>query len=288
MTYRIAHISDTHLSGRRPFFVANFLQVCDHVTGARPDLVLNTGDMSLDGAAREEDLVESKRLHDGLDLPLRFTPGNHDLGENQDAPAHAGLPAIDRELRERYMRHFGPDYWQLDVPGWRIIAINAQLLGSDLAGAAEQLELVRAGAASADGRSLALFTHKPLFHLALDEDAVGGRFTNPIPRRELLRALGGCRPSLVGSGHVHQFLSSRPLGMHHVWAPSTGFILPDARQPRYGLKQAGYVAHLLEPDGSHQSSFVAVPGLDALSIADFPDAYPEYEKASRSDQAIPS
>jgi hypothetical protein len=68
--------------------------------------------------------------------------------------------------------------------------------------------------------------------------------------------------------------------MHHVWAPSTGFVLPDARQPRYGLKQTGYVQHLLEPDGSHQSDLVTVPGLKTLSIADFPGAYPEYEKAA--------
>jgi len=280
MTYGIAQISDTHLSGRKPFFVANFLKVCEHLATARPDLVLNTGDMSLDGATCEADLAESKRLHEDLGLPLRFIPGNHDLGESQDAPAHVALPVIDRDRRKRYLHHFGPDYWRLDVPGWRIIAINAQLLGSDLAEAAEQLEFLREGAASADGRSLALFTHKPLFHLAPDEDVVTGRFVNPVPRGKLLEAVRPCSPSLIGSGHVHQFLSSRPLGTHHVWAPSTSFVLPDARQPRYGLKQTGYVQHRLEADGSHQSSFVALRGLATLNIADFPEAYGEYEKAS--------
>ena len=144
---------------------------------------------------------------------------------------------IAAELRARYMRHFGLDYWSLDVPGWRLIAINAQLLGSDLAPAGDQLRFVHDAAAGAKGRAVVLFVHKPLFDVSADEDAITGRFVNPRPRRQLLDALGGCRLELVASGHVHQFRSHRPHGTHHVWAPSTGFILPDARQPLYGLSR---------------------------------------------------
>jgi Icc protein len=277
MTYRIAQISDTHLGREKPFFVANFLRVGEHLAAGGPDLVLNSGDMSLDGSACEDDLAESARLHKALGLPVRFIPGNHDLGENQDAPPHAGMPVITAELRSRYLRYFGPDYWQLDVPGWRIIAVNAQLLGSDLGAAADQLHLVRDAAAGADGRSVGLIVHKPLFHHSVDEDKITGRFVNPLPRRQLLDALGATKPALVASGHVHQFLSHWPQGAHHVWAPSTGFVLPDARQPLYGLKRTGYVEHRLHPDGSHDSLLINVPGLDTLNIADFPDAYAQYE-----------
>jgi 3',5'-cyclic AMP phosphodiesterase CpdA len=282
MTFRIAQISDTHLGREKPYFVANFLRVGAHLASARPNLVLNSGDMSLDGSANEEDLAESRRLHDALDLPVRFIPGNHDLGESQDSPPHAGLPVIAAELRARYLRHFGPDYWRVDVPGWRIVAINAQLLGSDLTAAGDQLRFVRDAAAGAEGRSLALFVHKPLFHTSADEDSVTGRFVNPQPRRQLLEALAENKPALIASGHVHQFLSHRPQATHHVWAPSTGFILPDARQPLYGLKQTGYVEHHLHPDGAHHSFLVSVPGLDTLSIADFPDAYAQYEAAGKA------
>jgi len=72
---------------------------------------------------------------------------------------------------------------------------------------------------------------------------------------------------------VHQYFSSRWQATHHVWGPSTGFILPDARQPTYGLKQVGYVEHRLEADGSHGSELVTVPDLPTLSIADFTEAY---------------
>ncbi len=285
MTFRIAQISDTHLGREKPYFVANFLRVGAHLASARPDLVLNSGDMSLDGSGNEEDLAASRRLHDGLDLPLRFIPGNHDLGESQDSPPHGGMPVIAAELRARYLRHFGPDHWRVDVPGWRIVAINAQLLGSDLTAAGDQLRFVRDAAAGVEGRSLALFVHKPLFHISADEAAVTGRFVDPLPRRQLLDALADNKPALIASGHVHQFLSHRPQGTHHVWAPSTGFIIPDARQPLYGLKQTGYVEHHLHPDGGHDSFLVSVPGLDTLSIADFPDAYAQYEAATQSKTA---
>jgi hypothetical protein len=77
---------------------------------------------------------------------------------------------------------------------------------------------------------------------------------------------------LVASGHVHQYRSSVIVGERHVWSPSTGFIIPDARQPRYGEKEVGYVEHRFEPDGSHTSALVRVPGMQRLDIADFLEA----------------
>jgi hypothetical protein len=96
--------------------------------------------------------------------------------------------------RRRYLAHFGPDYRSLHAPGWRILAINDFLLGSDLAGAEEQIRFIRQVAATADGVALALFTHRPLFQASADEQDNTGRFINPGPRAELLAALGGSKP----------------------------------------------------------------------------------------------
>jgi hypothetical protein len=96
-----------------------------------------------------------------------------------------------------------------------------------------------------------------------------------VPRKELLGIFRERPPALVCSGHVHQFLLNRVAGAQHVWAPSTAFVLPDTRQPRYGLKQVGYVQHDMRPDGAHEARYVAVPGLETLSIDDFPEAYGE-------------
>ena len=47
------------------------------------------------------------------------------------------------------------------MPGWRLLAINAQLLGSDLAAAADQEDAIVEATASLGARKLALFLHMP-------------------------------------------------------------------------------------------------------------------------------
>jgi len=85
--------------------------------------------------------------------------------------------------------------------------------------------------------------------------------------------LGAARPSLVVCGHVHQYRETWAGETRHVWGTSTGYVIPDRRQPRYGLKEVGYVEHRLHEDGAHDSTLVRVPGVPTLDIADFPGAY---------------
>ncbi|CAN5896337.1 metallophosphoesterase [soil metagenome] len=272
MTFRIAQISDTHLSDGKPFFVDNFVRIGEALRVEPPDLVINSGDISLDGAADESDLAAARALHEGLGLAVRFLPGNHDIGDCQDAPSH-GEGSIDEMRRERYCRHFGADWWTFDVPGWRLLGINAQLLGSDLAAAQEQDAAIAQAAASLGVRRMALFLHKPMFDGSADETAITGRFINPKPRRMLLASLGDVAPALIACGHVHQYRQTSAAASRHIWGTSTAFVIPDRLQPRYGLKVVGYVEHRLNPDGSHESRLVEVAGVPTLDIADFPGAY---------------
>ncbi len=273
MSFHFAQISDTHLSRDKPYFAENFLRVAAAIRARPPDLVVNTGDLALDGSRNASDLVEARRLHEALELPVRYIAGNHDSGEAEDAPVR-GLPSLGAQLRSRYLALFGTDFWSLDVPGWRLLAINSQLLASELAASREQFEFVHAAATTAGDRSIAFLGHKPLWHRSRDEVASSSRFVNPEPRQRLLQTLAGITPKLVLSGHVHPYLShDGEDGCKHVWGPSTGFILSDARQPRYGRKHLGYVKHVLWPDRSHASEFVVVPSLSHLDIDDFPAAY---------------
>jgi 3',5'-cyclic-AMP phosphodiesterase len=63
MITRIAQISATHLSPSKPFFRSNFDLVAEHLREVAPDLVINTGDLALDGADSDDDLLEAVGAH---------------------------------------------------------------------------------------------------------------------------------------------------------------------------------------------------------------------------------
>ena len=268
--YRVVHISDTHLSPEAPAFVPNFEAIVGIVRGLRPDLVVNTGDVALDGANRESDLVFARRCHERLDVPWRAIPGNHDLGDN---PWKAGLAdAITDDRRARYRQHFGDDFWQLDTGDWLLIGVNAQLFGSGLAAEDAQWTFIASVPATAGAKPIALFVHKPLFKDDPGETDVVGRYVPPESRRRLEAALRGADVRLVASGHVHQHRQHRVGGVAHSWAPSTAFILPDSRQPVIGVKRVGYVAYAFGA-GTVDIETVEPPALTTHDRANFPDLY---------------
>src|SRR6476660_8386046 len=104
------------------------------------------------------------------------------------------------------------------------------MLGSDLPEAAEQEVAAAQGMQGLGLRSLALFLHKPLFDQTPDESTISNRFLTPAQRGRLSTMLGVV-PALVVSGHIHQYRSSDADGSHHVWGPSTAFVVPERIQP---------------------------------------------------------
>lgn len=270
MSFVVAQISDTHLSADRPYFVENFSALASHLRDARCDLVINTGDITIDGADSLRDLEAARAWHDGLGCEWLAIPGNHDIGDSQEITPRQ--PIADMR-RIRYCEVFGADWWSIDVPGWRLIGINAQLLGSDLMAAREQDSFIAAAAAGADGSSIALFVHKPLFDTDPTEEAVTHRFINPAPRHRLLGGLQAGRLQLIASGHVHQYRSVSLGGVAHVWAPSTAFVLPESMQPTYGRKTVGYIEHRFEADGSVVTRLVEPAAMDCIDLSDVPGAY---------------
>ncbi len=234
----LIQVSDTHLGRHRSWFAPNFQAMARIISSFRPDLVVNTGDISFDGADLEEDLAFARGCHSDLDVPLRAIPGNHDVGDN---PGQLDVPMPITEQRLlRYRSHFGDDYWLHDVGLWLLIGLNVQLFGSGMAAEEEQWAFLSSAASQAHGRPIALFVHKPLFHMDPDEADVNHRYVPPDHRRRLMDMLGAS-VRLVASGHVHQHRRHRVGNVDHCWAPSTAFVLPDSRQPRLGTKHVGYI-----------------------------------------------
>jgi predicted MPP superfamily phosphohydrolase len=100
---RVVQISDTHLSRWDGPLRRNFRAVADFVnTVLKPDLIVNTGDLILSNPGADEDYAAAKQLHLLLAAPVRFVPGNHDVGEAYDheprqmVPVQAGDVNVDQ------------------------------------------------------------------------------------------------------------------------------------------------------------------------------------------------
>lgn len=269
MVFRIAQISDTHLSADRPHFLGNFELVRFALAARRPDLVVNTGDMTLDGADTPAELRFVRSLHEEMGLPWLAVPGNHDVG---DDPGLRSRQPLDARRLASYRDCFGADRFVRDIPGWRLVGINALLAGADLPDADEQLDFLAGAVAGAENRSIALFLHKPLTLGEHDPDGTYWRVRDR-EREALARAFGARRPRLVASGHLHQFRRMEIDGTVHVWAPSTAFVVGDRFQQRVGTKVVGYVEHRLGADGACAAELATVDGLALDDIGTMPEVY---------------
>lgn len=270
MTVRIAQISDTHLSPDKPFFRSNFELVAEDLRQRRPDIIINTGDLALDGADSDADLLLAKELHDNIGIDCRVLPGNHDVGDHLDV---ARRQPVAPERLDRYRRIIGPDTWSMDMPGWRLLGLNALTLGSEGVGDEAQQDMIRSAVATIGGRSLGLFLHKPLADGSYAEILSSNRFMTANPRRTLLACLGPAQARIVLCGHVHQYRDTMIGGTRHIWAPATSFMISDPWQPGYGAKAVGYLMHEFLADGSHRHRMMTVRGLVHHDLATIPEAY---------------
>jgi len=109
---------------------------------------------------------------------------------------------------------------------------------------------------------VALFVHKPLYLNAPDDpelEASAIRYVPQPARQRLIEMFGAVDLRLVASGHVHQRRDYTYRRVRHVWAPSAGFIISDARQERIGTKEVGLVEYRFQPD-SFEVRHVKAPG----------------------------
>ena len=260
--FRLIQISDTHLARRLPTLTQNFHRVSEYIDARRPDLVVNSGDLAFDGPTSRDDLEFARELHAALPVACRYLPGNHDIGDN---PTELGpappQPATEQE-RQNFLSIFGEDRWRFDAAGWRFIGLNSLVMNTGLASEAEQYDWLASQLSSADGKPVALFLHKPLYLSSPEDPELAASAIRYIPmpaRSRLVEMLRAADLRLVASGHVHQRRDFTYRHIRHVWAPSAGFIIPDAKQEVIGTKEVGLVEYRFQPD-SFEVRHVRAPG----------------------------
>jgi 3',5'-cyclic AMP phosphodiesterase CpdA len=261
--FRLTQISDTHLTHRFPELTGNFDSVRDYIDAHRPDLVINSGDLAFDGPTSADDLAFAKSLHEQIPVPCRYLPGNHDIGDNPTAVGPAPSQPVTAQHLQKFRSAIGEDYWRFDAAGWCIIGLNSLVMNTGLASEAEQFDWLAAQLASAGGKPVALFLHKPLYLNEPDDPELVATSIRYVPmptRSRLIEMLGAVDWRLVASGHVHQRRDFTYRNVRHIWAPSASFCVPDARQETIGIKELGLVEYRFQPD-SFEVRHVKPPGM---------------------------
>src|ERR671910_532963 len=146
MPVRLRIASDTHLSTITPEAVANWRAVVADVGADPPDIVVHTGDLTADGALRPDDLALAADELARIPVPWFAVPGNHDIGDTPLGPGQAGS-IVSSGYVGQFRELFGPDHWAVDVGPWRLVGVDALVLGSGLPEEDEQRAHVRSGVA---------------------------------------------------------------------------------------------------------------------------------------------
>lgn len=241
---RIIQISDTHLSPRHRHFAENAEAMRAWLAAEQADLIVNTGDLSMNGAIDADDMAFAADWHRALGVPFLAVPGNHDVG---DVATIRADQVVNDERLARFRDEVADDRWTLDIPGWRLIGLNAMLYGTGHREEAEQFEWLR-GAVETTSK-VALFQHKPMFIEAADEGPRGYWTVTPEPRKILLDILRKADVQLVSSGHLHIAKKVQHGPVEHLWSPSSAFVCGDSQEDLGGSRRIGAVILEFDADG---------------------------------------
>ena len=279
---RIVLVSDSHLAPTAGAFNDNWQAVRAFVAAAKADLTIHLGDVTVDGPKDPEQFAHVQTISAGWPTPLRYLPGNHDIG---DSPPGPGLPSqepLRTDRLEDFRRAFGADYWVFDADGWRLFGLNAQLFGSDTAEESAQWSWLQTEVSGSRGVPALVFLHKPLFQTSPADLEPKRRYVPVAPRRRLYELFGEALRTVI-SGHVHQYLDRHIDGVRYVWLPSTAYFMPDEVQDRIGEKVTG-LGVLDLAGGAMQFHLVCPEGLLRHSSFDHP-VYPKMVEAARAHRA---
>ena len=260
---RIIVVSDPHLSPTHGFFWDNWCRTCELVNSLAPDAVIVSGDLCINGPDSDAEVAFAGKALRRLAPPVYAIPGNHDVGD--EPPGQEAEQLIDERRLQRWLSVFGADRFALDLDGWRVLGLNAQLLGSGLPQEREQDAWLDAEL-SVSSRPVMLVLHKPLFLQSADEAEMTASSVNPAPRARLLDRLGRAPVQVVVSGHLHCHRDVVCEGRRYVWAPSTAFLLPVSADTD-SVATVGILS--VELDGaSARIERINVPGLVPHDLAE--------------------
>lgn len=270
---RIVQITDTHLSPVKPHFNSNWEPLVAWLEEQKPDLIIHTGDLTVDGADVEDDLAFCRARLDALPARVLSLPGNHDIGH---------LPGTRQPVNatrlQRWQHHIGPDRWAENFNGWRIVGLNSLIIGSDTAEEEEQFQWLEDELEKSGGNPVAIFAHKPLFVDDPDEGDSGYWGIRPAARQRLYNLFAEYNVRLHASGHLHRAWEGEAFGTQYIWAPAAAFIVGPMERDLPGERFLGAVIHDLGETA--RSEIVRIGEMTPYVIDDvMHEVYPDHTSA---------
>jgi alkaline phosphatase D len=260
----ILQLSDAHLSPRNTLFRGNLARIRDAVAATPLDLIVATGDLSLDGADRDEDLALAAQLHRDFPAPLLALPGNHDVGSH----AHT-MPRqpIDTARMDRFRAHLGAGHGLVDLPGWLVVGLNSEIMGTGHDEETAQAAFIAEAATAAGERRIALFLHKPVFVTEPEDPTFDYWSVPPHARAALAPLLDHPGLRLVASGHLHVHHHVMRGQVAYAWAPPLSFVVrPEQQAGLPGARCTGALLHHLHAD--HVETVLLAPAGMEMPLID--------------------
>lgn len=240
---RILLVTDSHLAPEASETNANWRAVRAFAERADASLTVHLGDITRDGWSAPAEILFAAELCEDWPMPMRFLPGNHDIGDNPPGPDHPYKQPLSLDLLAGYRAAFGPDYWSFDVAAqgedWRLVGLNAQLFATGTAEEEAQWLWIEKALVGAGERPVVIFSHKPLFQETIEDEPPHIRYVPNAERRRLRRLIAQCDCRMFFSGHTHQFRQRSHGDTRHVWVPSTAYRFSDEMQEKVGEKIVG-------------------------------------------------
>jgi 3',5'-cyclic AMP phosphodiesterase CpdA len=265
---RIVQISDTHLTAAGGAPARNLERIAAFVKRAlRPDLIVHTGDAVAIDPDSAADRAFALAAHAAFDAPVRFVPGNHDVGEPGPAPREGLAITSARVAAQR--EAFGADRFAEHAGGWGQVGVDSRLFGSGLPEEAEQWDWLAATLAGAGRHRSGVmpFLHQPLWE-PWPRPSEGVAPSVPDAARERLLALDGAERIRAGAnGHLHVYRRRPDRGLLEVSGPATGFV-GDDDPTRFD--QLGVVEWVLEA-GTASARFRAPADLEERHPGEIPE-----------------
>lgn len=227
---RIAFICDTHttrgIKNGQPLFKPHFEKVITAVNASRPNWILHGGDLT--ESAKPEEIEDFKAQITGLQAPLDWVYGNHDVGAKRTDGSKGG---ITEARLNRIEASLGPSFWEKSRGGARVVAINTSLINSGLEREAQQWAFLESALAAPSAIPTLLLLHYPPFVKTAGELEDPYWNLAPQPRARLLQLVekGGVRAMLAG--HLHYPLQLQYAAVPLIVGPAVSFGLPRDKQP---------------------------------------------------------